>query len=123
MRKLIGIATVLIVGLSVSSFAGTVPVKEGWNLLGSSCGFSVSEVQDSPNVDKISTIWQWDADNREWLVWSPNEAIMELLQEFGLKSFDEVKPYRGFWVNAKEAFTAELCEYNCTVETAPVVDL
>jgi len=34
MRKLIGIATVLIVGLSVSSFAGTVPVKEGWNLAG-----------------------------------------------------------------------------------------
>ena len=123
MRKALLMATGLALSVAVSSLAGTVPIKEGWNLVGSSCGFDVSEVQSDPNLDKITTIWQWDADNKGWLVWSPNESIMELLEQFGLKSFDRVGAYKGFWVNAKDNFTVELCEYNCTVETAPVVDL
>ena len=89
---------------AVSSYGATYNVQDGWNLLGAPCNIPVSAF----NKEGVVTVWRWTG--CKWEVYSPNEKIKELIDAYGLPTFDEINALEGFWVNARGDFTVEVNE-------------
>ncbi len=82
---------------SVENFEGATYGKEkmiitsGWNLLGTGENINVEAFSDA------KTLWKWTGSN--WKVWSPQSAIISLLNQYKIEIADEIKAGEGFWVN------------------------
>jgi len=70
-----------------------IPYIQGWNLLGTSCGFKTDEVFDT----SILTAWVWR--EGRWFIWSKDEDILSLVKKYGLPTFSFIKAGEGFWIN------------------------
>jgi len=92
--------------LSSSVSAQTVEVKEGWNLLGTACEIPVESLDNS----SIKTVWIWDKDENFWKLWSPIQTIIDIAQNYGIETFDEIPAYSGFWISASNGFNLPLCD-------------
>jgi hypothetical protein len=79
------------------SFQGTnygkekIVLSSGWNLVG--CGIKL----EANEFGEAKTLWQWTGNS--WKVWSPQNAIMNLLNQYKIEIADEIKAGEGFWVN------------------------
>jgi hypothetical protein len=71
-------------------------LNSGWNLVGVLSDIMPSEL---PNSNGVKTIWQWDAANSKWQIWSPDSNIMKLVNDYKLESITTLKKLEGFWVN------------------------
>jgi hypothetical protein len=68
-----------------------INLSDGWSLVG--CGIKLK----ASEFGEAKTLWQWTGSN--WKVWSPQNAIMNLLNEYKIEIADEIKAGEGFWVN------------------------
>jgi hypothetical protein len=71
-------------------------INSGWNLVG-----VVSDIVPTalPISSEVKTIWQWDANNNKWRIWSPIESINQLISEYSIEKITTLKKLEGFWVN------------------------
>jgi hypothetical protein len=106
MRKGLLVATALLFSLAGVGHSKEVEVGMGWNLLGTACDLNV----ESLNKTEIKTVWTWDRELAYWKVWSPNEAIMEIIESYGLSPLGIIPAYSGFWVSADGDTTISLCD-------------
>ncbi len=81
----------------------SINVKSGWNLLGIPLKTEYIPQQNG----KWKTIWVWDNINNKWLVKGGNDTINNLLENYGIKSFDSISWPKGFWILAQEPFSIE----------------
>jgi hypothetical protein len=72
----------------------------GWHLL-SGMGFDVfmDFIGGFFQLNKVITIWTWN--NNSWSIWSPDENIMKLISNYGLKTLSIIYRNQGIWVNLK----------------------
>jgi hypothetical protein len=86
--------------ISISTSKGTeygvekAVVNNGWNLVGIGKNIKASETE---SFSSIKSLWQWTGSN--WKVWSPQNAIITLLNQYKIEIADEIKAGEGFWVN------------------------
>jgi len=59
---------------------------------------------DNPN---IITAWKWQG-NR-WQAYSPDSHIQQILEANGFHRFDRINRLEGFWVNARQDFSMNIC--------------
>jgi outer membrane protein assembly factor BamB len=74
-------------------------IKSGWSL--NSIPFKTDtgvKIEKFSN-DNILTIWKWTGSN--WKIWSPDLAVNNLINSYGLESIAVVLQGEGFWVNSK----------------------
>jgi len=88
-----------------------VKIGSGWNLIGTACEISVSELDKKG----IRTVWLWDRDKAFWRAWSPDNRIMEIIDSYGLDTFETIPAYSGFWVSASGDEVITLCDVNFDV--------
>jgi hypothetical protein len=69
-------------------------INNGWNLVGIGKNIKASETE---SFSSIKSLWQWNGSN--WKVWSPQNAIITLLNQYKIEIADEIKAGEGFWVN------------------------
>lgn len=103
-------ALALAIGVVGTAQAATVNVVPGWNLLGYSDSVDVTVANAFGNASKVTTVWKWNATTARWAFYSP--ALQDGGQAYAVsKNYDfltTLKPGDGFWVNAKEPFSATL---------------
>jgi parallel beta-helix repeat protein len=68
-----------------------INLSDGWSLVG--CGIKIK----ASEFGEAKTVWQWTGSN--WKVWSPQNAIITLLNQYKIEIADELKAGEGFWVN------------------------
>jgi len=92
--------------------AATVNAVTGWNLLGYSDTADVNVADAFGNASNVLTVWKWDATNAKWAFYSPSPSLADGGQAYALSKgysfLTTIKPGEGFWVNAKQAFSATL---------------
>ncbi len=79
----------------------TLTIQAGWCLLSFPVNDNISV--DSFQNDNISTIWKWSGNT--WQIWTPDTSLKQVIENFGLKSFDLINATDGFWINSKNSFT------------------
>ena len=97
----------LLLILTVSdSFAQSVTLVKGWNLLGNGLTSSIT-ASTIGNSSQVTSIWKWDALNSKWNFYTPQQAdggaVYASTNGYGLLSV--IKPGEGYWINAAQAFT------------------
>jgi hypothetical protein len=86
--------TVLNVGAGEGYGMDTLNISSGWNLKG---------VGQDSKTNKLSvfgvvkTVWKWTGSS--WQIWSPDDAINDLILSYGIGSFESISRGEGFWVN------------------------
>ena len=111
MRKGLLVATALLFSLAGAGYSKEVKIGSGWNLIGTACEISVSELDKKG----IRTVWLWDRDKAFWRAWSPDNRIMEIIDSYGLDTFKTIPAYSGFWVSASGDEVITLCDVNFDV--------
>jgi hypothetical protein len=102
MRKLLCTAAMVMLSVTTMAEGGEkeVILKPGWNLLGTS--FEVTDLStfnSGENKEKVLILWRWDAENQEWIFYTPHDIIREIVAEYGYtKSFENIPAFQGFWV-------------------------
>ena len=79
MRRTLLMTMLLLLTPSVSN-SKEVKIGSGWNLIGTACEISVSELDKKG----IRTVWLWDRDKAFWRAWSPDNRTMEIIDSYGL---------------------------------------
>jgi len=111
MRKLLALV-ILVLWLTVGSFASEITLKRGWNLVGSSCDVPLEEISYLP----VRSVWVWDEEDREWNFWSPIDNLREVASFYGIPVIENVIPaFKGFWVQSEGNATLKLCDYRNNV--------
>lgn len=90
---------VSVCGTASYNFTFNLPGK-GWYLLSPPVEKEI-KVKTLFSSDSVVSLWKWESGS--WKVWSPSKEIMELVKNYGLSSFDFVKPSEGFWINLKDS--------------------
>lgn len=85
---------------------GTLPLGQGWNLLGLKNNQTLSVADLSPQEkETIVSLWKWE--KGKWAVSLPNDPKGDEGQAYaqskGFSWLDSITPGEGFWVNAKNA--------------------
>ena len=86
-----------------------IHVVKGWNLK-SIPYFMPVKVADiiKGQEDNVRTIWFWNANEKKWMVYSPNPKIQKILQNYAtldiLNVSDTIDVGAGFWVDAVNNF-------------------
>jgi hypothetical protein len=77
----------------------------GWNLKALPVKDNIT-VEDIFNVDGINTVWKWKVNS--WKIWSPNQSIMNLINNYGIGIIAKISTGEGFWVNAGKDVSVEI---------------
>jgi hypothetical protein len=83
----------------------SIEIKTGWNLKALPVKGN-DNVGDIFNVDGISTVWKWEGNS--WKIWSFNESIMNLINNYGIGVIAKISTGEGFWVNAGKDISVEI---------------
>ena len=85
----------------------TLTVTNGWNLL----SVPVNGTQSVENLGNFTILWKYLKDNDRWAVWSPDEDVMEIIENYvnagTYELAEEVKPGEGFWILSSGNYTLE----------------
>jgi len=110
MGKKLYLSLLAVLAVTFNAQADNVKLDKGWNLVGSSCEITQSEI----SKPEIHTVWSWEGNY--WKAYSPNEDIQKLLSAYGIPKLDVIPKFKGFWVYATSKTSVNLCP---GVETPP----
>ena len=65
--------------------------KNQWQLLG-----TTKEIEDMSIFNNVKSVWVWDED--KWKIYSSDNNILNLLEEYDIPILTNIKSNRGFWV-------------------------
>jgi hypothetical protein len=88
---------VLISVLTCFAFAQDIPLKSGWNLIG--VCIDNGSASQLGNSEKIDTVWDWS--NGQWRIFSENDSINSILDNYGIAKFTSLFSGKGYWANVK----------------------
>jgi len=99
-------AAQLFSGTKLQSSAVQNNLVTGWNLLGNGLNrpFAASTLFGDTNV--VNTVWKWDTTTSGWQFYTPSLTSVDLQTYATSKGYavlTQIKPYEGYWVNAKAA--------------------
>ena len=101
-KRLFAIVTVIFLFAASINAMVIKPITNasGWHLL-AGMGFDVfmDFIGGFFQLNKVITIWTWN--NNSWSIWSPDENIMKLISNYGLKTLSIIYRNQGIWVNLK----------------------
>jgi hypothetical protein len=84
----------------------------GWNLLGNSINAPLEVAANFGDANNVTSVWKWIGATGRWAFYSPSLATSGTLSSFalskGLDVLTSINGGEGFWVNAKNAFSADL---------------
>lgn len=83
----------------------------GWNLVGNGSGSGLDVAGAFGDAGKVLTVWKWMPSQSKWAFYTPSLAGQQLTDYATGKGYDvmaTINGGEGFWVNAKQAFTAQL---------------
>ncbi len=93
----------------------SVTAVTGWNLLGYSDPTAVNVIDAFGDANKVITVWKWDLSNPaspKWAFYSPSFTTPTALADYaaskGYSVLTTINSGEGFWVNAKNSFSAAL---------------
>ncbi len=103
--------------LSQFLFAGTqnVQLSKKWNLVGSE--LNNVAITQFDNSSAVSSVWTWDVQWQKWKGWSPNNAIVSLMQQYQMDIVSNIDAGEGFWVNASAPWNVALTGSSPTAST------
>ena len=90
--------------------ASAVNLGANWNLVGNSVNAPLDVVQVFGNSTNVASVWKWLATTGKWAFYSPALSDGGAVYAAG-KGYDlltTINAGDGFWVDAKQAFTAQL---------------
>ena len=96
--------------LGGSGGPATLNFVPGWNLVGNSSSGSLDVAGAFGDANKVTTVWKWIASKSNWAFYTPTQPDGGAAYAAG-KSYDfltSVSGGEGFWVNAKNSFSAQL---------------
>lgn len=100
---------------TVTAVASTVPdtaeiaFLAGWNLVGNGTDAPIDVTITFGDQAKVITVWKWLPASNQWAFHTPGlrgQALTDYLSSKGYAAFTTVNAGEGFWVNAKQPFTA-----------------
>ncbi len=82
----------------------------GWNLLGNSVNASQDVARAFGNATNVTTVWKWIPATSKWAFYTPTQTDggVAYAATKGYDFLTTINGGEGFWVNAKQAFTAQL---------------
>ncbi|MBI5923637.1 MAG: peptidylprolyl isomerase [Betaproteobacteria bacterium] len=97
---------------SVTTLAAgpTLNLVSGWNLVGNSVNTSFEVASLFGNAANVTTVWKWNSTNSKWAFYTPAQADGGAARAatVGYDTLTRINAAEGFWVHAKQAFTAQL---------------
>ncbi len=93
-------------GDSVANPGFSLPVAQGWNLLGNGINLAFPVASLYGNSSWVNSVWKWDAAQNKWQFYSPSMEAQELQAYAAGKGYDvlsQINGGDGYWVNAKIA--------------------
>jgi hypothetical protein len=90
--------------------AAAVNLGANWNLVGNSVNAPLDVAQVFGNSTNVASVWKWVAATGKWAFYAPALSDGGALYAAG-KGYDfltNINAGDGFWVDAKQAFTAQL---------------
>ncbi len=103
MKKISFAIGIIIFYLPVIIFSQELNLSSGWNLKGTFLD-NVSVAQFNNN--EINSVWKWS--NNSWLIWSPKNAIIQLINQYGINKIDKLNSGDGFWISVNGNITIKL---------------
>jgi cyclophilin family peptidyl-prolyl cis-trans isomerase len=98
--------------LSVTTLTAgpTLNLVTGWNLVGNSVNTSFEVASLFGNSANVTTVWKWNSANSKWAFYTPIAADGGAAHAAaaGYDVLTKINGAEGFWVHAKQAFTAQL---------------
>ena len=102
------ITTYLLVG---SNLLPVTNIAMGWNLIGNSVNAPLDVAATLGDATKVTTVWKWIPATSKWAFYAPSMTAPNLAAYAASKNYDvltTINGGEGFWVNAKQPFTAQL---------------
>ena len=98
---------------SATTVAGgaALNLAAGWNLAGNSVNAPLDVAGSFANAANVTTVWKWIPATSKWAFYTPSMTATNLAVYAASKSYDvltTINGGEGFWVNAKQPFTAQL---------------
>ncbi|MBI2959382.1 MAG: hypothetical protein HYY28_03645 [Betaproteobacteria bacterium] len=98
---------------TTTTLTGTVTLNftPGWNLVGNSANGTLDVAAALGDAAKVTTVWKWVASSAKWAFYTPSlvgQALTDYATSKGYDVLTTIGGGEGFWVNAKEPFTAQL---------------
>jgi len=76
----------------------------GWHLLGAVSSIDIQAL-DKAFGDKLLTVWAWDDEKDMWKVYSPDETVKKVIENYitlgVFENLTEISKGEGFWVRVK----------------------
>ncbi|MFA7279021.1 MAG: peptidylprolyl isomerase [Sterolibacterium sp.] len=98
--------------LSVTTLAAgpTLNLAAGWNLVGNSVNTAFEVASLFGNAANVMTVWKWNSTDGKWAFYTPIAADGGAVHAAaaGYDVLTRINGAEGFWVHAKQAFTAQL---------------
>lgn len=89
----------------------TLNLLAGWNLLGNGASGTLDVAAAFGDPAGVVTVWKWNAANARWAFYAPSLSGQDLADYASSKGYDVLTAIDGgdgFWVNAKNAYAAQL---------------
>ena len=99
MKKIIVILTSI---FSLSMADSTLPIKKGWQLVGSSTTLTNMSLFTKENVEQV---WHFDASTQKWLGYSPDKTIQDKIEAQNIDKLKKLNSWHGFWLKSKKEWT------------------
>ena len=90
--------------------AAAVSLGTNWNLVGNSVNAPMDVAQVFGNASNVASVWKWVAATGKWAFYSPalSDGGAAFAADNGYDFLTTINAGDGFWVNARQAFTAQL---------------
>lgn len=88
-----------------------LPLVTGWNLTGSGLNAPAEVAKVFADIANVESVWKWVGATQRWAMYAPAMTQQELATYALSKSYDVLSTLdagEGFWVHAKQAFTATM---------------
>jgi len=69
---------------------------KGWNLVSLPINTEIPITEF--NQSSVKIIWKWDNYKKEWMVWSPNKNILNLIKKYKFEIIKNISGKDGFWI-------------------------
>jgi hypothetical protein len=89
----------------------SIPVYNGWNLLGNGFNNHISVASLFNNPSQILSVWKWDNTYSKWFYYSPSlsaNSLSTYTSNQGYEVLNFINPGDGFWINAASNFTLQM---------------
>ena len=95
---------------STTLATSTLNVVSGWNLVGNSVNAVLDVVSAFGDATKVATVWKWIAATTKWAFYTPilTDGGAAYASTKGYDFLTTIAGGEGFWVNAKQSFSAPL---------------